>query len=109
MTQESRYVPIQEFVEFGYLQELNRQFLHPLGMALAWGFDDDAEIVLMGIQDHRSATDGMIFADLSDEESRTKERKVAAECDRRMSARMSSVGSWVQPMTKEEKPCPSTD
>ena len=24
-----------EFVEFGYLQEVNRTFLHPLGLALA--------------------------------------------------------------------------
>lgn len=30
------YIDLTEFRERGYLQELNRQFLHPLGMALEW-------------------------------------------------------------------------
>jgi hypothetical protein len=29
-----KYIDIKEFREKGYLQELNRQFLHPLGLAL---------------------------------------------------------------------------
>ena len=31
---EQKYMPIKEFRERGYLQELNRRFLHPLGLAL---------------------------------------------------------------------------
>src|SRR5438445_10887455 len=29
-----KHMPIREFVDEGYLQEVNRQFLHPLGLAL---------------------------------------------------------------------------
>lgn len=29
------YMDMQEFREFGYLQEVNRQFLHPLGLAFS--------------------------------------------------------------------------
>lgn len=34
-------MPIEEFVELGYLQEVNRQFFHPLGMALVVVRDTD--------------------------------------------------------------------
>lgn len=53
-------VDVREFMELGYLQELNRQFLHPLGMALEvrikngectlgriWDFRDDPEGVCL--------------------------------------------------------------
>ncbi len=34
-------INIKEFREFGYLQEVNRRFLHPLGLALEVVIDDD--------------------------------------------------------------------
>ena len=34
-------IDIKEFREQGYLQELNRTFLHPLGMALYITLDED--------------------------------------------------------------------
>lgn len=38
-------IPIQEFADEGYLQEVNRVYLHPMGLALEWhpkGFDRDS-------------------------------------------------------------------
>jgi hypothetical protein len=35
-----RYMDISEFREIGFLQELNRQFLHPLGLALETAQDE---------------------------------------------------------------------
>lgn len=34
---------IKEFREKGYLQEVNRQFLHPLGLALEIEINDEGE------------------------------------------------------------------
>jgi hypothetical protein len=34
MADDTKYIDIQEFCNLGYLQEVNRQLLHPLGLAL---------------------------------------------------------------------------
>lgn len=36
MADEVQYMDLDEFREFGYLQEINRRLLHPLGIALEW-------------------------------------------------------------------------
>ena len=38
-----KYIDVNEFIEEGYLQELNRRFLHPLGLALTVAADADDE------------------------------------------------------------------
>jgi len=55
-------IDIKEFRELGYLQEINRLFLHPLGMALEVivNDEDDSEI-LGGIWDYREDEEGMFF------------------------------------------------
>ena len=53
---------IAEFVEFGYLQEVNRRFFHPLGLMLVVSRDSNGHVSLLGI----GKTDdpaGMKFAD----------------------------------------------
>lgn len=57
---EIKYIDIKEFREFGYLQEVNRKFLHPLGLALSVSIDGDI-IKLDGIWDYRDDDEGMIF------------------------------------------------
>jgi hypothetical protein len=56
-------INIKEFREKGYLQELNRQFLHPLGMALEINIDEDGNEILHGIWDYRDEKEGMLYAD----------------------------------------------
>lgn len=58
-----KYIDIREFVEFGYLQELNRVFLHPLGLALEVIENDDGSVYISGVQDHRDDPDGFRFAE----------------------------------------------
>lgn len=49
-----KYISVKEFQEKGYLQEVNRQFLHQLGLALEIVYDNDTgEYYIGGIQDHR--------------------------------------------------------
>lgn len=43
MEKEIKRIDIKEFREKGYIQELNRRFLHPLGMAIEVVVDDKGE------------------------------------------------------------------
>lgn len=52
---------VEEFRELGYLQELNRQFLHPLGLALAVTIDDEGSEILGVIWDCREDPEGITF------------------------------------------------
>jgi len=56
-------IDIKEFREKGFLQEANRQFFHPLGLALEIIIDDDTgEVVsLGGVWDYRDDPEGMFY------------------------------------------------
>ena len=85
---------IAEFREFGYLQELNRGFLHPLGLALEVVVDDDGTERLGGVWDYRDDPEGMRYEGVDLIE---KAERVAAERERRRPAREASLGYWEQP------------
>lgn len=53
---------IKEFRESGLLAELNRAFLHPLGLALEVIVDDDGSEKLGGIWDYRDDPEGMLYS-----------------------------------------------
>lgn len=56
------YIDIKEFRELGYLQEVNRLFLHPLGLALEVVVDSETgECKLGGVWDYRDDPDGIVF------------------------------------------------
>lgn len=60
--EEIKYMDIKELVEKGYLQEANRQFFHPLGLALAVSYDEQSKsYTLAGVIDKR---DSEIYYDL---------------------------------------------
>ena len=79
-----RYMPVKEFRREGYLQELNRQFLHPLGLALEVIVEDDGSETLGGIWDYRSDPEGIRYAeiDLAPLARRVQENWAAREPDR---------------------------
>lgn len=53
---------IKEFREMGLLPELNREFLHPLGLALEIVIDDDGNEKLGGIWDCRDDPEGILYS-----------------------------------------------
>lgn len=65
MTKKISEMNLTDFVQYGFLQELNRQFLHPLGMALEVIMEDDGYNVksLGKIWDYRQDPEGIFFAD----------------------------------------------
>ena len=89
---------IGEFVEFGYLQEVNRRFFHPLGLQLevckgkgctvVGSFDLEEEIIpaKMGLDfvwDRRSYEEGLLLSEVDPE----KAERVASEMKKRRAAR----------------------
>jgi hypothetical protein len=58
---EPKKIDIKEFTELGYLQEVNRQFLHPLGLALAIFINEDGEYKLDSIWDSRDDSQGFRY------------------------------------------------
>ena len=65
-----KYMPIEEFKERGYLQEANRLFFHPRGLALAVSRnDEDESMELCGIQDCRDDPEGLVFDDFDEEKA----------------------------------------
>lgn len=59
--EDIKRIDIKEFRSLGFLQELNREFLHPLGMALEVIIDEDGSEKLGGIWDYRDDPEGMFF------------------------------------------------
>lgn len=60
MDNSFKLMDIKEFKERGYLQELNRRFLHPLGLALVV-IKEDGAYRIGGIRDSRDNPSGIIF------------------------------------------------
>lgn len=75
MKNKIKRIDIKEFREKGYLQELNRRFLHPLGMALEVIVDDNGEEKLGGIWDYRKGDEGIYYDIKNSDEDRKKRFK----------------------------------
>ena len=83
------------FMQEGYLQELNRRFLHPLGLALAVSIDDDGTVQLDSILDFRFDPEGCVFGPGVIDPGKA-DRIEGLERDRKQ-AREAALGYWVQP------------
>jgi len=62
---DGKIMSVEEFHTSGLLQELNRLFLHPRGLAMAVTFDDDRNgpyMALGPIYDYRDEPEGVEFA-----------------------------------------------
>jgi hypothetical protein len=64
MEKKIKIMSIEEFIDEGFLQEANRKFFHPLGLALSVKYnDDDGTWSLHEIWDYRDDPEGMFFGD----------------------------------------------
>lgn len=64
-TKKIKRMNIKEFREKGFLQEANRLFFHPLGLALEINIYDNKDCTLSGIWDYRDDPEGMLFKTLN--------------------------------------------
>jgi hypothetical protein len=91
---------IAEFQADGYLQEANRLFFHPLGLALEIVREDDGSSRLGGVWDYREDPEGMFFGvdEIDNVEGRRKASMVNAQRERLRAERTRVMGSIVQPI-----------
>jgi len=92
---EIQHMSVAEFRAQGYLQELNRQFLHPLGLALEVAVDGNGNEWLSGIEDFRHDPEGMCYADGNIDAE--KAQFIMAQMRWRAIIRELSLGYHIQP------------
>lgn len=90
-------IDVKEFHDFGFLQEANRQFFHPLGLALEIVVDEEGEESLGGIWDARDDPEGFIFGDFG-EAGITKAKQVQQLKDSKAKVRQERFGYVIQPI-----------
>ena len=91
----SKTIDIKEFRSEGYLQEVNRRFFHPLGMALYINQDKDGNETLGGIFDSRDDPEGYRFGDECPID-KVKRNRVQKKWDEKEIARKLRLGYMVQ-------------
>jgi hypothetical protein len=89
-----------EFRRLGYLQELNRRFLHPLGLALEVDIADDGTETIGGIMDCRADPEGVRYQSKESAGFVARCAAIDAEYLDRRTARAEALGYWVQPIDR---------
>lgn len=94
-----KHLSAKEMRARGYLQEANRRFFHPLGLALEVHYADaDPEATAkLSVQDHRDDPEGVYFAGRDSDVRRSKAAAVDAEWDAK-TERREALGFMVQPV-----------
>lgn len=107
-----KYMTAKEFRDEGYVQELNRRFLHPLGLAVEVRVDPNGGVTLGGIWDSREDEEGIWYefvdfpgneyfpaktAEEQQEEFVAKAQHIRELWAVRRRARASAIGYNVQP------------
>lgn len=92
-----KYMDIKEFRSKGYLQEVNRKFLHPHGLALEVLLDADGNERLGGVWDYRDDPEGMNFGDVT-EDMAEKAMELDTVWIERSYYREEALGYLIQPL-----------
>jgi hypothetical protein len=95
-----KLIDVADFRAQGYLQELNRRFLHPLGLSMSIEVAEDGAETLAGIWDYREDPEGILYAGGAD---RTKFENIEREWSKRVKPRVAAIGFMVQPVGVEPK------
>jgi len=108
MSKDIKYIDIKEFREKGYLQELNRRFLHPLGLALEVKIEDDGTEVLGGVWDYREDLEGIYYDLENSDETRInnfkrKKNFIDSELQIIGDNRMKKLGFIIEPIDEDKE------
>lgn len=88
---------VKEFRKEGYLQEVNRLFFHPIGMALSVAVEENGEESFAEIWDYRDDPEGIIFDPIViDYEFRVIARKFYEMTGNKWAARLAKLGFIIQ-------------
>ena len=100
MSEEIKRIDIREFRKEGYLFEANRQFFHPLGLALEVIInEEDGSEKLGGVWDYRDDPEGMLYGNdlLNSSHCREKASNIKKLLHEKATVRFRRFGFVVQP------------
>lgn len=95
---------VVQFWSQGYLQEVNRQFLHPLGLALEIVTDEEGNVSFGKVWDCREDLEGMTFLPetISSEEFIRKTKLIELEWGYKSRVRKEALGYVIQPIMESD-------
>ena len=93
MSKKIKRMKVADFRADGYLQELNRRFLHPLGLALEVVVTGDGHEHISGVWDYREDPEGICYGEVD----LVKTEKIERRWSKRETARREALGYMVQP------------
>lgn len=97
-----KIMSVDEFRRIGLVQEINRQFLHPLGMALSVIIDDETGVTtgFGDIWDYRDDPEGLEYAadDIQSQDTYDKAAIVTVMQENARKRRTERLGYYVQPV-----------
>ena len=98
MADEIKKMDFDEFWKLGFVQEANRLFFHPRGLAISINVEEGKAIGFGPIWDYRDDPEGLIFGDdiLESPEIATKAANVQAEFDKHLEPRRALLGDSIQ-------------
>jgi hypothetical protein len=96
MMDQPKRISAKEFREQGYLQELNRCFLHPLGLALEVTVENGEIVGFGGVWDYRDDPEGIVFGEGAIDPD--KASRVTSELTEKAVTRMQKLGYVYQPV-----------
>lgn len=103
MTEGINTMSLNDFVKLGYLQEVNRQFFHPMGMALSVIGDEKGQFQGFGpIWDYRHDLEGIRFGDKIDQDVLQKAQHVKFHKKKMAKERFQRLGYVIQPLKTDE-------
>lgn len=99
---------LDEFMQIGLLQEINRRLLHPMGLALSMSVNEESGKVegFGPVWDFRDDPEGMRFVDsvIVSDEARGKEKRVEEMLMSKKEARETTLGYHIQPTIYVKSP-----
>lgn len=89
-----------DLVDGGYLQEANRRFFHPLGLALRVSSDAAGTLSALDVVDYRDDAEGVFFGPARDPMEASRRLgfagKIDAEIDAKRAKRTEILGDVIQ-------------
>ena len=101
----AKWMDIREFQKSGLLQEVNRLFFHPRGLALTVRYNggpntpesEKINWTIGGIVDYRGDGEGVYFGELTEEDV-ARGRSLQSELEARSASREAALGFVIQPL-----------
>lgn len=103
-TDQLKFISVKDFRDGGYLAEVNRRVLHPLGLALSVDIAEDGTETFGPIWDCRDDPEGIVYDGSLLEKTTEMAEKIEREREARRGEREARLGFFVQDPGQKPNP-----